>query len=61
MGCFIGGLKEEIRLEVKLKKPRNLVDAMGMARLVEDKQNLQRNFPLTLDPPGLIIHNLSLA
>nr|GEY66393.1 uncharacterized protein [Tanacetum cinerariifolium] len=42
VGCFIGGLKDEIRLEVKLKKPRRLVEAMGMARLVEEKDNLAR-------------------
>nr|GEV68180.1 transposon Ty3-G Gag-Pol polyprotein [Tanacetum cinerariifolium] len=42
VGCFIGGLKDEIRLEVKLKKPRRLVEAMGMARLVEEKNNLAR-------------------
>nr|GFA84026.1 transposon Tf2-1 polyprotein [Tanacetum cinerariifolium] len=38
----LGGLKDEIRLEVKLKKPRRLVEAMGMARLVEEKNNLTR-------------------
>ncbi|GJY20360.1 transposon ty3-G gag-pol polyprotein [Tanacetum coccineum] len=42
VGCFIGGLKEEIRLEVKLKTPRNLTEAIGMALLVEEKLNLQR-------------------
>ncbi|GJU57551.1 transposon ty3-G gag-pol polyprotein [Tanacetum coccineum] len=42
VGCFIGGLKEEIRLEVKLKKPRSLTDAIGMALLVEEKINVQR-------------------
>lgn len=42
LGCFVGGLKEEIRLEVKLKKPRTMTDAMGLSRLVEEKLNLQR-------------------
>ncbi|GKC09623.1 transposon ty3-G gag-pol polyprotein [Tanacetum coccineum] len=42
VGCFIGGLKEEIRLEVKLKTPKNLTEAIGMALLVEEKFNLQR-------------------
>ncbi|KAJ0482832.1 putative nucleotidyltransferase, Ribonuclease H [Helianthus annuus] len=56
VGCFIGGLKEEIRLEVKLKKPRFLVDAMGSARLVEEKLTLQRRFsspqrPHTINTP----------
>lgn len=45
LGCFVGGLKEEIRLEVKLKKPRTVVDAMGLARLVEEKMGLRRRFP----------------
>nr|GEW79336.1 transposon Ty3-G Gag-Pol polyprotein [Tanacetum cinerariifolium] len=42
VGCFIGGLKEEIRLEVKLKTPKNLTQAIGMALLVEEKLNFQR-------------------
>ncbi|GKD06938.1 transposon ty3-G gag-pol polyprotein [Tanacetum coccineum] len=42
VGCFIEGLKEEIWLEVKLKTPRNLTEAIGMALLVEEKLNLQR-------------------
>lgn len=41
VGCFINGLKKEIRLEVKLKKSRHLVDAIGLARLVEEKLTLQ--------------------
>lgn len=41
MGCFVGGLKEEIRLEVKIKKPRTLAEAIGLVRLVEEKINLQ--------------------
>jgi len=42
LGCFVGGLKEDIRLEMKLKKPRTMTDAMGLSRLVEEKLNLQR-------------------
>ncbi|GJZ53419.1 transposon ty3-G gag-pol polyprotein [Tanacetum coccineum] len=42
LGCFIGGLKDEIRLEVKIKKPRNLSDAISIAHLVENKLTLQR-------------------
>nr|GEW00906.1 hypothetical protein [Tanacetum cinerariifolium] len=29
MACYIGGLKDEARLEVKMKKPRSLIDAIG--------------------------------
>nr|GEZ19891.1 hypothetical protein [Tanacetum cinerariifolium] len=42
VGCFIEGLNEEIRLEVKLKTPKNLTQAIGMTLLVEEKLNLQR-------------------
>ncbi|KAF5761352.1 putative retrotransposon gag domain, aspartic peptidase domain superfamily [Helianthus annuus] len=41
VSCFIGGLKEEIRLEVKLKNPRRLVEAIGNARTVEEKLVVQ--------------------
>nr|GEZ89150.1 hypothetical protein [Tanacetum cinerariifolium] len=48
---------DEIRLEVKLKKPRRLVEAMGMARLVEEKNNLARK-PFTpnrtVSNPGIL-------
>ncbi|XP_076908515.1 uncharacterized protein LOC143565426 [Bidens hawaiensis] len=42
IGCFIGGLKEDIRIEVKLNNPKQLHKAIGIARLVEDKMNLGR-------------------
>nr|GEU71565.1 transposon Ty3-G Gag-Pol polyprotein [Tanacetum cinerariifolium] len=42
LGCFIGGLKDEIRLEVKIKKPRNLSDVISITRLVENKLTLNR-------------------
>ncbi|GJV57426.1 transposon ty3-G gag-pol polyprotein, partial [Tanacetum coccineum] len=67
LGCFIGGLKYEIRFEVKIKKPRNLSDAISIARLVENKLTLQRTpssfprnvgfntgLPTTLQSAGLL-------
>nr|GEZ02673.1 transposon Ty3-G Gag-Pol polyprotein [Tanacetum cinerariifolium] len=51
------GLKDEIRLEVKLMKSRRLVEAMGMARLVEENNNLARK-PFTpnrnVSNPGIL-------
>ena len=41
-GCFIAGLREEIRLDVKIKQPRSLAEAIGVARLVEERNTLQR-------------------
>ncbi|GKE03848.1 putative unclassified retrotransposon protein, partial [Tanacetum coccineum] len=52
VGCFIGGLKEEIRLEVKLQNPRQLVDVIGVARVVEEKFNLQRRVVSGTRSPG---------
>nr|GEV27144.1 transposon Ty3-G Gag-Pol polyprotein [Tanacetum cinerariifolium] len=42
MACYIGGLKDEVRLEVKMKKPRSLIDAMGLARMAKEKLGLAR-------------------
>ncbi|KAJ8751592.1 hypothetical protein K2173_016841 [Erythroxylum novogranatense] len=42
VSSFIAGLKDEIRLDVKLKKPTSLSDAFGAARIVEEKLQLQR-------------------
>lgn len=42
VGCFVAGLRDEIRLDVKIKQPRTLVDAIGVARLVEERNSLQR-------------------
>ncbi|KAJ0588628.1 putative retrotransposon gag domain-containing protein [Helianthus annuus] len=33
MACYIGGLKDEVRLEVKMKQPRSLIDAIGLSRM----------------------------
>ncbi|KAL5857738.1 hypothetical protein ACOSQ3_005196 [Xanthoceras sorbifolium] len=47
VGCFIAGLRDEIQLDVKIKQPRTLADAIGVARLVEKRNNLQKK---TLHP-----------
>ncbi|VFQ89741.1 unnamed protein product [Cuscuta campestris] len=45
IGCYIAGLKEEIRYDVKVKKPKNLSEAIGVARVIEEKNNTQRRQP----------------
>jgi len=37
IGCFIAGLRDEIRLDVKIKQPKTLADTIGVARLVEER------------------------
>lgn len=36
VGCFIVGLRDDIRLDVKIKQPKTLADASGVARLIEE-------------------------
>jgi len=36
LSCFMGGLKEEIRLPVRMFNPKNLVDAYALARIQEE-------------------------
>ena len=45
VGCFIAGLRDDIHLDVKIKQPRTLVDTIGMARLIEECNQLQRRAP----------------
>lgn len=40
--CFINGLKEEIKLEVKMFNPKTMMDAIALAKLIEDKANAYR-------------------
>ncbi|KAL5800092.1 hypothetical protein ACOSQ4_032976 [Xanthoceras sorbifolium] len=42
IGCFVVGLKDDIRLDVKIKQPCSLTDAIGVARLVEERNGLQK-------------------
>ncbi|KAK1587964.1 hypothetical protein Q3G72_018732 [Acer saccharum] len=46
VGCFIAGVKDEVRLDVRIKQPRTLSDAINAARLIEDRNQLQRNCSL---------------
>lgn len=43
VGLFVEGLKNEIRLEVKMQRPHSLSTAIGLVRLVEEKFNLSKN------------------
>ncbi|KAH9779621.1 hypothetical protein KPL71_007762 [Citrus sinensis] len=42
IGCFVAGLRDDIRLDVKIKQPRTLSDTIGVARLIEERNQLQR-------------------
>ncbi|WKA03393.1 hypothetical protein VitviT2T_021504 [Vitis vinifera] len=42
ISCFIAGLRGDIRLDVKIKQPRMLASAIGVARLIEERNLLQK-------------------
>nr|TKR74530.1 hypothetical protein D5086_0000295630 [Populus alba] len=42
VGCFIAGLRDDIRIDVKIKQPVTLADTIGVARLIEERNQLQR-------------------
>ena len=41
IGCSVVGLQDEIRLDVKVKQPKSLQNAIGVARLIEERNSLQ--------------------
>jgi hypothetical protein len=40
IGCFIAGLRDDIRIDVKIKQPVTLADTIGVARLIEKRNQL---------------------
>lgn len=42
IGSFIAGFRDDISLEVKIKRPSTLVDAIRVARLIEEKNQLSK-------------------
>lgn len=49
--CFLSGLRDDIQRELSLLRPTDLHDAIGMAKLVEDKCNAARAAHLSPRPP----------
>lgn len=42
VGNFIACLRDEIQLEVKIKQPNSLAEAIGEARLIKEKNQLHQ-------------------
>ncbi|KAL5767981.1 hypothetical protein ACOSQ2_014764 [Xanthoceras sorbifolium] len=52
IGCFIAGLKDDIRLDVRVRQPRTLSNAINVARLIEERNlHQQRNSSNIRNPP----------
>ncbi|XP_061968341.1 uncharacterized protein LOC133691764 [Populus nigra] len=48
IGCFVAGLRDEIHIDVKIKHPHTLTEAIGVARLIEERNLLQRKTHLPI-------------
>ena len=51
--CFIAGLWDNIRLDVKIKQARTLADVIGVARLIEQQNSLDRCTEHFSPPPHI--------
>lgn len=66
VGSFIAGLKDDVRLDVHVKQPRTLSDAISVARLIEEGNNLQRRpsfptHPASTTPPSRLQPNTTAS
>lgn len=66
LNCFISSLKEEIQHELAFLKPTSLVEAIGVAKLIEAKTQATKQpffrHPLpSTNPPHQTLHPPSLA
>ncbi|KAF5466832.1 hypothetical protein F2P56_016722, partial [Juglans regia] len=50
LSCFLSGLKDDIRLSVKMFKPTDLLAAYGLAKMQEEKNFLQKKPPYRNSP-----------
>jgi len=46
IACFVAGLRDDIRIDVKIKQPHTLVDAIEVARLIEERNLLHKKYNL---------------
>ncbi|XP_024196010.1 uncharacterized protein LOC112199194 [Rosa chinensis] len=51
LSCFIGGLKEDIRVDVQAQKPRTLYEACELARVYETRNESHRSYARSSNQP----------
>lgn len=42
LNCFLSGLRDDIQRDLYILQPETLADAMGLAKIIEDKCNVTR-------------------
>lgn len=55
ISCFIAGLRDDVRLNVKIKHPTSLTEAIGVARLIEERNQLQRRVTPSSRPSSITV------
>ncbi|KAH7692130.1 Retrotransposon gag domain-containing protein [Dioscorea alata] len=68
LNCFLSGIREDIQRELYILKPNDLHEAVGMAKLIEDKfaaaklNSIRPSFPwpAPLPPPSTVHRPVSL-
>ena len=58
VGCFIIGLKDEIRLDVRMKQPKTLSEPISVAHLIEERNQFQRKTSNQIRPAQLHLHTI---
>lgn len=58
LNCFLSGLMDDIQRELFLLQPQSLPQAMGMAKLVEDKLNASKALPTRFSSSHPFQHHL---
>ncbi|KAL5739505.1 hypothetical protein ACOSQ2_028685 [Xanthoceras sorbifolium] len=56
VGCFIAGLRDEIRLDVKIKKPQTLADAIGRITSQEARERREKGLCYSCDEKFIMGH-----
>jgi len=56
VGCFIAGLKYEIRLDVHVKQPKTLSESISVAHLIEERNQFQKKTSSQFRPAAPPFH-----
>lgn len=61
IGCYIAGLRDDVHLDVKIKQPQTLAEAIGVAHLVEERNSVHQKFTPTFRLPVALGTNRAIT
>ena len=59
IGCFVAGLRDDIRIDVKIKQPHTLADAIEVARLIEEHNLLHKKSSLPTHSSHIMLASIA--